>query len=232
MPSLYEVSYHEDGTVAAVTARDGAPETRCTKRIIQDMDEAYFPTDTIIPSTEIVHDRVMLELFRGCIRGCRFCQAGYCYRPVRRRRARDLLIRQGIEALSGLRLSGDDPLRPCPPATTVQLEGLCDGLLDYCDPQQCQPVPALPAGGRTFPWAMMEQAPACRASRGITFAPEAGTQRLRDAINKNVTGGGSCCNPAAPSSRGRVRCSVKLYFMLGLPTETDEDVLGIADLAE
>ena len=96
VPSLYEVTYHEDGRVAAITPKEGAPAT-VTKRIIQDMDKAYFPVKTIIPSTEIVHDRVMLELFRGCIRGCRFCQAGYAYRPVRSR-SPELLARYGKEA--------------------------------------------------------------------------------------------------------------------------------------
>ena len=163
VPSLYEVTYHEDGRVAAITPKEGAPAT-VTKRIIQDMDKAYFPVKTIIPSTEIVHDRVMLELFRGCIRGCRFCQAGYAYRPVRSR-SPELLARYGKEACedSGYQemtlssLSSTD--YPC-------LLQLCEDLLQSC----------------------------------------------RTAFSGGWSG-------------------VKLYFMLGLPTETDEDVLGIADLA-
>ena len=132
VPSLYEVTYHEDGRVAAITPKEGAPAT-VTKRIIQDMDKAYFPVKTIIPSTEIVHDRVMLELFRGCIRGCRFCQAGYVYRPVRSRDPKQLAEYgkaacedSGYQEMTLSSLSSTD--YPC-------LLQLCDDLLDYCAPR-------------------------------------------------------------------------------------------------
>ena len=224
VPTLYDVTYHEDGRVAAVTPKDGAPAT-VTKRIIQDMDKAYFPVKTIIPSTEIVHDRVMLELFRGCIRGCRFCQAGYAYRPVRNRSPK-LLAEYGKAACedSGYQemtlssLSSTD--YPC-------LMELCDDLLDYCAPRDIGlSLPSLRAD--TFSMNLMERLQRVRKG-GLTFAPEAGTQRLRDAINKNLKEEDllqSCRTAFAGGWNG-----VKLYFMLGLPTETDEDVLAIADLA-
>jgi len=224
VPSLYEVTYKEDGTVASITPKDGAPAT-VTKRIIQDMNKSYFPVKTIIPSTEIVHDRVMLELFRGCIRGCRFCQAGYAYRPVRNRDPK-LLAEYGKAACedSGYQemtlssLSSTD--YPC-------LMELCDELLDYCAPRDIGlSLPSLRAD--TFSMSLMERLQRVRKG-GLTFAPEAGTQRLRDAINKNLREEDllqSCRTAFAGGWSG-----VKLYFMLGLPTETDEDVLGIADLA-
>ena len=225
VPSLYEVSYHEDGTISAILPKDGAPET-VTKRIIQDMDKSYFPVKTIIPSTEIVHDRVMLELFRGCIRGCRFCQAGYAYRPVRTR-SPELLVQQGIEACKD---SGYQEMTLSSLSTSDYrpLEGLCDGLLDWCEPNKVNlSVPSLRADN--FSMGLMHRLQKGRKA-GLTFAPEAGTQRLRDAINKNVTEEEILRSCATAFSGGW--SSVKLYFMLGLPTETDEDVLGIADLAQ
>ncbi len=224
VPSLYEIGYHADGTVASITPKDGAP-ARVTKRIIENLDAAPFPTKPIVPSTEVVHDRVSLELFRGCVRGCRFCQAGYVYRPIRAKKP-ETLIRQGIETLKNtgyqdvtlLSLSTSD-YRPLP--------GLCDGLLEYCEERSIGlSLPSLRADN--FSMELMEKLQKVRKS-GLTFAVEGGSQRLRDAINKNVTEE-DLLNTCRIAFEGGWN-SVKLYYMLGLPTETDDDVRGIAEMA-
>ena len=224
VPSLYEVSYHEDGNIAAVTPKDGAP-ARVTKRIIADLDSVPYPTRPIVPSTEIVHDRVSLELFRGCVRGCRFCQAGHVYRPIRSKKP-ETLVRQGIEALKNTGYQ-DITLLSLSTSDYRPLAGLCDGLLEYCEPRSIGlSLPSLRADN--FSMELMEKLQKVRKS-GLTFAVEGGSQRLRDAINKNVTEEDllHTCQIAFAGGWN----SVKLYYMLGLPTETDEDIVGIAEMA-
>ncbi len=223
VPSFYEHTYNEDGTLAAITPKNGAP-ARVRKRIMQDMDKSYFPTKTIVPSTEIVHDRTNLEIFRGCIRGCRFCQAGFCYRPVRAKSV-DTLCEQAIESLED---SGNSEMTLASLSTSDyrKLPELADKLLDYCEPRKINlSLPSLRADN--FSRDLMLRVQKVRKS-GLTFAPEAGSQRLRDAINKNVTEHEILETCATAFSGGWN--SVKLYFMLGLPTETDEDVAAIAEL--
>ncbi len=223
VPSFYEHSYNPDGTLAAITPLFGAP-ARVKKRVVENMDRAYYPDRTIVPSTEIVHDRSNLEVFRGCIRGCRFCQAGFCYRPVREKSA-EVLYRQAVGSLED---SGNSEITLASLSTSdyTQLETLANGLLDYCAPRKINlSLPSLRADN--FSRELMMKVQKVRKS-GLTFAPEAGTQRLRDAINKNVTEQEILQTCATAFSGGWN--SVKLYFMLGLPTETDEDVVGIAEL--
>ena len=223
VPSFYRHEYNEDGTLKAVVPLNGATET-VTKRIVEDLDNAYFPTKMIVPSTEIVHDRANLEAFRGCIRGCRFCQAGFSCRPVRKK-SPEVLYRQAVETLE---FSGSSEINVSSLSTSDYrgLKELTDRLIPYCAENKVNlSVPSLRADN--FSRELMEKLQTVRKS-GLTFAPEAGTQRLRDVINKNLTED-EILNTCAQAFSGGWN-NVKLYFMLGLPTETDEDVLGIAEL--
>ena len=223
VPSFYRQEYNDDGTLRAVIPLNGAPEV-VTKRIVEDLDHAFFPTEMIVPSTEIVHDRGNLEAFRGCIRGCRFCQAGFSCRPVRKK-SPEVLYRQAIELLEK---SGNNEITVSSLSTSDYrgLKELTDELIPYCQANKVNlSVPSLRADN--FSRELMEKLQTVRKS-GLTFAPEAGTQRLRDVINKNLTED-EILNTCAKAFSGGWN-NVKLYFMLGLPTETDEDVLGIAEL--
>ena len=223
VPSFYRHEYNEDGTLRAIVPLNGAPE-KITKRIIENLDEAYYPTKMIVPSTEIVHDRANLEVFRGCIRGCRFCQAGFSCRPVRKK-SPEVLYRQAMETMVD---SGCNEITLSSLSTSDYrgLKELTDELIPYCESNKINlSVPSLRADN--FSRELMEKLQTVRKS-GLTFAPEAGTQRLRDVINKNLSEEeilNTCINAFSGGWN-----NVKLYFMLGLPTETDEDVIGIAEL--
>ena len=227
IPAFYDVTYHEDGRVKAITPNEPGIPARITKAIIKDLNQFAPPTNFVVPMVGAIQDRASIEVLRGCVRGCRFCQAGFVYRPVRTR-SEDLLVKYGIEACqdSGYQ---DMTLMSLSSSDYPDLLSLCDGLLEWCEPHKVNlALPSLRADN--FSMNLMEKLQRGGRKSGLTLAPEAGSQRLRDAINKNVTEEDLLNSCRTAFSGGW--SSVKLYFMLGLPTETDEDVLGIADLAQ
>lgn len=226
VPSFYDVEYNEDNTMKSITPNNRHAKAKVKKRIMKDFDSAVTPDKIIVPFGEVVHDRVMLEVFRGCIRGCRFCQAGYVYRPVRERKSETLV--NLAECL--LETSGYDEISLSSLSTSdyTELKELTDNLLDITEKKKIGlSLPSLRIDN--FSLELMNKVQRVRKS-GITFAPEAGTQRLRDVINKNVTEE-NIMESTSRLFRGGWT-NVKLYFMIGLPTETEEDVKGIAKLAE
>ncbi|MBQ8163728.1 MAG: TIGR03960 family B12-binding radical SAM protein [Clostridia bacterium] len=226
VPSLYDVEYNEDGTIKSFEPKYGDVPKKVEKRIIADLNTSYFPTKPIMPFIEVVHDRIMLETFRGCIRGCRFCQAGMVFRPVREknaqtlnRQAKEIYENTGYTEISLTSLSISD--YSC-------LHEATDLLLEWTNPKKINlSLPSLRAD--SFTKELMDKVSSIRQS-GLTFAPEAVTQRLRDAINKNLYEE-DLLNAVRLAFEGG-KSQVKLYFMNGLPTETYEDIEGIAVLAK
>lgn len=225
VPSFYRVHYFPDGRVAKVEPKEKGIPPRIVRRVVADLDRAYFPRRPIVPFMEVVHDRIMLEIMRGCTRGCRFCQAGMIYRPVRERTP-EVLQKQ---AAALLRATGhrEIALTSLSSADYTAIAGLARALVDAYG---CLGVgislPSLRAD--TFSVDLASQIERVRKT-GLTFAPEAGTQRLRNVINKGVTEEDLLAACRAAFSAGWQR--VKLYFMIGLPTETWEDLDGLAALA-
>jgi len=224
VPSLYDVCYHDDGTVAAVEPLIAEARGRVRKRVVETLPPA--PTKLIVPYVQVIHDRAMIEIQRGCTQGCRFCQAGFIYRPLRERpleevlqTVADIVNETGYEEVALVSLSSSDH---------SQIEPLVRQLTTrYQHPPLAVSLPSLRIDSFSVELAEMFQG---RRKTGLTFAPEAGSQRLRDVINKNVTEEDLLRTAEAAYASGWRR--IKLYFMVGLPTETLEDVVAIADLVK
>ena len=225
VPSLYDVDYNADGTIKSFTPKSGAPAV-VNKRIIKDMDNVYYPDNFVVPLVEIVHDRAVQEIFRGCIRGCRFCQAGFIYRPVREKspetintQCKALCENTGYDEVSLSSLSSSD---------YSQIVPLLEKLTEWSKDEKVSiSLPSLRVDG--FTDEIMNKIKTVRKS-GLTFAPEAGSQRMRDVINKNVREDELLATCATAFDGGWT--TVKLYFMIGLPTETMDDVASIAQLGQ
>lgn len=225
VPSLYEVSYQDDGTIKACVPKNGAPE-RVKKCVIREMDKAYYPSTFVVPLIDVVHNRVSEEVLRGCIRGCRFCQAGFLYRPFREKsidvidaQCQALCASTGYDEISLSSLSTSD---------YSQLNELLDRLHTWTEKEKVSvSLPSLRVDG--FSPELMERINSVRKS-GLTFAPEAGSQRMRDVINKNVEEEQLLHTVNVAFTEGWNR--IKLYFMIGLPTETPEDVQAILTLGK
>lgn len=226
VPAFYRETYHDDGTLASFTPIDPVAPARVRRRVVLDLDKAVYPESFVVPYTEAVFDRITLEIMRGCTRGCRFCQAGMLYRPVRERSV-ETLLRQadslerstGYEEISLSSLSSGD--------YTHLTELVCALTERYADKKVSVSLPSLRLDSIIKP--SLEEAQKIRKS-GLTLAPEAGTQRLRNVINKGVTEDDLVRAVTDAFESGW--STVKLYFMIGLPTETDEDLEGIGQLAQ